>query len=208
MGRSLSHTVRCKAFHRCGLTPNSGYVEFVVNKVAQWFVHSEYFGFSCQFLFRQPHLLSGAGTTGPLVGDVPNGHSLDPPNNLGRKLLWLITVLWDYEQCYLTACSDRTNYRQIPLQKIAIVIATAANASSLWCRLQLKLIPILGCTWCQPICFWPFIFQQLAPMIGFCICTGIDWESRWSGQVSCLLCIWEHSASYLSRNINCFLQSL
>jgi hypothetical protein len=49
--------------------PESGQVEFVVDKVALGQVFSEYFGFPCQFSFHQllhnhPHLSSWAGTIG------------------------------------------------------------------------------------------------------------------------------------------------
>jgi hypothetical protein len=44
---------------------------------------SEYFGFPCQFSFHQllhtHHTLSGAGTIGQLVAEVPSGLSLTPP---------------------------------------------------------------------------------------------------------------------------------
>jgi hypothetical protein len=54
---------------RPGFHPGSGQVGFVVNKVAQGQVFSEYFGFPCQSSFHQllrnhPHLSSGAGTIG------------------------------------------------------------------------------------------------------------------------------------------------
>jgi hypothetical protein len=54
-------------------------------------VFSAYFGLSCQFSFhRLPHthhLLSGAGTIGQLVADVPSGLSLTPPQETKKKKL-------------------------------------------------------------------------------------------------------------------------
>jgi hypothetical protein len=53
---------------------------------------SKYFGFPCQFSFhRLPHthhhhLLSGAGTIGQTVADVPGGLSLTPPQEIKYKL--------------------------------------------------------------------------------------------------------------------------
>jgi hypothetical protein len=49
--------------------PRSGHVGFVLDKVAQGQVFSEYFGFPCQSSFHQllhnhHHLSSGAGITG------------------------------------------------------------------------------------------------------------------------------------------------
>jgi hypothetical protein len=64
----------------------------VVNKVALGQVYSEYFGFPCQFPFRQilhTHLSSGAGKLGQLVADVPSGLSLAPPPKV-KKLEWVI----------------------------------------------------------------------------------------------------------------------
>jgi hypothetical protein len=63
------------------IEPTSGNVGFVVDKVALGQVFSEYFGFPCQFLFHRllhiyHHLLSGAGTIGQLVADVPSGLSV------------------------------------------------------------------------------------------------------------------------------------
>jgi hypothetical protein len=65
-------------------------VRFVVDKVALGQVFSEYIGFPCQFLFHQMlyihhHLLSGAGTIGHLVADVPSGLSLTPPQEKKEK---------------------------------------------------------------------------------------------------------------------------
>jgi hypothetical protein len=65
-------------------------VGFVVNKVALGQVSSAYFGLPCQFSFHQMlhiHLSSGAGTIGQLVGDVPSGHSLTPPQEKKRKAI-------------------------------------------------------------------------------------------------------------------------
>jgi hypothetical protein len=62
--------------------PRSGYVGFVVDKVALGQVFSEYFGFPCQFsshrLLYTQQLLSGAGTIRQLVVDVPSGLSITP----------------------------------------------------------------------------------------------------------------------------------
>jgi hypothetical protein len=61
----------------------SGYVGFVVDKVALGQVFYEYLDFPCQFSFRRllhtHHLSSGGGTIGQLVADVPSGLSLTPP---------------------------------------------------------------------------------------------------------------------------------
>jgi hypothetical protein len=59
---------------RPGFDHRSGHVGFVVDKVALRQVFSEYFGFSCQFLFHRPlhthYLSSGAGTIGQLVDSL------------------------------------------------------------------------------------------------------------------------------------------
>jgi hypothetical protein len=55
-------------------------------------VSSEYFGFPCQFSFRQmlhAHLSPGAGRTGPLVTDVP---SPTPPHEIKKNIH---VKLWD-----------------------------------------------------------------------------------------------------------------
>jgi hypothetical protein len=69
----------------------SGHVGFVADKVALGQVFSEYFGFSCQFLFHRllhihhhhyhhhHHLSSEAGTIGQLLAEVPSGLSLTLP---------------------------------------------------------------------------------------------------------------------------------
>jgi hypothetical protein len=66
-----------------GFDPRTGYVGFVVDKVALGQVFIEYFGFFCQFSFHRllhiHHLSSGAGTIGQLVADAPNGLNLTPP---------------------------------------------------------------------------------------------------------------------------------
>jgi hypothetical protein len=66
---------------RPGFDPRSDHVGFVVDKVAQGQVVSEYFGFPCQFSFHQMlhthhHTSSGAGTIGQTVVDVQSGVSL------------------------------------------------------------------------------------------------------------------------------------
>jgi hypothetical protein len=65
---------------RPGFEPGSGYMGFVVDKVAPGQVFSEYFGFPCQFAFHlflhNHHLSSGAGTIGQRVVAVPSGLSL------------------------------------------------------------------------------------------------------------------------------------
>jgi hypothetical protein len=68
-------------------------VEFVVEKVALGQVFSESFGFPCQFSFHQLlHIpaLSGAGTIGQLVADVPSGLSLTPSHE--TKKLKFVSV--------------------------------------------------------------------------------------------------------------------
>jgi hypothetical protein len=71
-----------------GSIQSKGHVGFVVDKVALKQVFSEYFGFPCQFSFHQmlnTHLLSGAGTIGQLVADVPSGLSLTPPHEMKKN---------------------------------------------------------------------------------------------------------------------------
>jgi hypothetical protein len=63
-----------------GFEPGSGYVGFVVDKLALGQI-SEYFGFSCQFachtlLHNHHRRISGAGTIGQTVAAVPNEPSL------------------------------------------------------------------------------------------------------------------------------------
>jgi hypothetical protein len=80
--------------------PRSGYVWFVVDKVALGQVFSEYFGFLYQSSFHRllhihHHPSSGAGTIGQLVADVPRELSLTPPQEAKKKLLfeWTYTTL-------------------------------------------------------------------------------------------------------------------
>jgi hypothetical protein len=77
---------------RPGFESRSGRVGFVVDKVTLGQVHSEYFGFPCQFslhrlLHIHHHLSSMAGTIGQLVADVPSGLSLslNPPQETEKK---------------------------------------------------------------------------------------------------------------------------
>jgi hypothetical protein len=63
--------------------PRSSHMGFVVDKTALGEIFSEYFGFRYQFSFHRllhihHYLLSGAGTIGQLVADVPNGLSVTP----------------------------------------------------------------------------------------------------------------------------------
>jgi hypothetical protein len=56
-------------------------VGFVVDEVPLRRVFSEYFGFPCQSILRRmlhTDVSSGAGTTAPLVTDVPSGLSVTP----------------------------------------------------------------------------------------------------------------------------------
>jgi hypothetical protein len=68
---------------RPGFDPRSNHVRFVVNKVALEQVFFQYLGFTCWFSFHRllhtHHLLSGAGTIGQLVADVPSEFSLTLP---------------------------------------------------------------------------------------------------------------------------------
>jgi hypothetical protein len=73
-----------------GFEHRSGHVGFVVNKVSQGQVFSEYLSFSCQFSFHRLlhthyHLSSGAGPRGQLVDDVPSGLCLTPPQETKKK---------------------------------------------------------------------------------------------------------------------------
>jgi hypothetical protein len=57
------------------------------DRVALRQVFSEYFGFPCQFslhplLHTHHHLLSGVGTIGQLVADVPSGQSHPYPHEV------------------------------------------------------------------------------------------------------------------------------
>jgi hypothetical protein len=69
-------------------------VGFVVDSVALGQVSSQYLGFLCQFSFRRllhiHHLLSGAGTTGQTVADIPSGLSLTPPQKKMKKKIVLV----------------------------------------------------------------------------------------------------------------------
>jgi hypothetical protein len=72
---------------RLGFNPSLGPVEFVVDRVAQRQVFSEYLDFPCQFSFYQmlhTHLSSAAGKIGRLVVDIPSGLKPTPPR---RKIL-------------------------------------------------------------------------------------------------------------------------
>jgi hypothetical protein len=97
---------------RPGLESRSRHVGFVADKLALGQVFSEYFGFSCQLSFHRllhihHHLSSGAGTVGQLVGDVPSGISLTPPQETKRKLSTSIMILiFDnilYSECLRSA---------------------------------------------------------------------------------------------------------
>jgi hypothetical protein len=72
-----------------GSSPGQVIVEFLVDRVALGQVFSEYFGFPCQFSFHQllhiHYLLSGAGTVGQIVTDVPSGFSFTPPQETKKK---------------------------------------------------------------------------------------------------------------------------
>jgi hypothetical protein len=76
----------CRSFpqRRPGFEPRSGHVGFV-DKVALGQNFSEYFGSPCQFSFHRllhshhhHYLISGYGTTGQTVVDIPSGPSLSP----------------------------------------------------------------------------------------------------------------------------------
>jgi hypothetical protein len=70
IGRTIAQAVsRCFTLRGRGFDPRSGYVGFVVDKVALGQIFSYYFGFPCQSSFNQllhihHHLSSGAGTIG------------------------------------------------------------------------------------------------------------------------------------------------
>jgi hypothetical protein len=79
---------------RSGFYPRSGYMGFMVDKVALGQVFSEYFSFPYEFLFHRllhnrHHLSSEAGTTGQIVAAVPSVLSLTPPlRNKKNKYPW------------------------------------------------------------------------------------------------------------------------
>jgi hypothetical protein len=65
--------------------PRSGHV---VDNVALVQVFYKYFGFSWQFSFHHIlhlHLLSGAGTIGQIVANVPSGLSLTLPHEIKKN---------------------------------------------------------------------------------------------------------------------------
>jgi hypothetical protein len=70
---------------RSGFEPKAGLAGFVVDKVALGQVFLEYFSFPCQFSFHRllhTHHLSGVGTIGQLVADIPSGLKSHPtPRN-------------------------------------------------------------------------------------------------------------------------------
>jgi hypothetical protein len=83
----------------------------VVDKVALGQVFSEYFGFPCQFTFQRlfhihHHLLSGAGTIGQTVADVPNGPSLTPLQETKKKENFVVKKITEYihEDCCVLSC--------------------------------------------------------------------------------------------------------
>jgi hypothetical protein len=86
-----------------GFNPKSGHVGFVVDEVALGQVSSEYFGFSCRFLFHQmlhTYLSPGAGPISQLVADLPSGLSLIAPheikkNNTGSAAKLATRTEWD-----------------------------------------------------------------------------------------------------------------
>jgi hypothetical protein len=72
-----------------------------VEKVALGEVFSEYFGFSCQFSFHRllhirHHISSGAGSVGQLVGDVPSGLGLTPPQGTNLVTISFLHSLSKY----------------------------------------------------------------------------------------------------------------
>jgi hypothetical protein len=77
-------------------------VGFVVDKVALGQVFFEYCGFPRQFSFHRllhtyNHLLSGAGTLGQLMADIPSGLSLTPPQetkNLNKCFHYFVHFLY------------------------------------------------------------------------------------------------------------------
>jgi hypothetical protein len=81
---------------RPGFEPRSGYVGFVVDKVALGQVFFEDFSVPCQLSFHRllhtHHLSSRAGTTGQLVADVPSGLGLTPPQ---EKMIVVLALRFD-----------------------------------------------------------------------------------------------------------------
>jgi hypothetical protein len=79
-------------------SPRSGHMEFVVDKVELAQVFSEYFSFPYQFSLNwicYTHLLSGAGTLGPLRAGVPSGLTLTPPHKL-KEITCVHTLVMQY----------------------------------------------------------------------------------------------------------------
>jgi hypothetical protein len=79
---------------RPGFDPRSGYVWFVVDKVALGQVFSEYFGFPCQSSFHQLlhnhlHLSSGAGTIGQQWPTYQVDSVSPHPEKLKKKLVYV-----------------------------------------------------------------------------------------------------------------------
>jgi hypothetical protein len=96
---------------RPGFRPGSVRVGFVVDKATQGQVSSKYLGFPCHSFYRvlntHHHPSAGAGTTGQLLTDEPNGLSLTPPQGLhaptttlrfihSNSITLLITTLYPY----------------------------------------------------------------------------------------------------------------
>jgi hypothetical protein len=88
-GRSITRgLVAGFAPWRPGFYTRSGYVRFMVDKVALEQVFSSYCGFPCQYSSPEilhSHLSSGADTLGQLVADVPSGLKSYPTS----KTPWL-----------------------------------------------------------------------------------------------------------------------
>jgi hypothetical protein len=130
--------------------PRSGYVGFVVNKVALGQVFSEYFGFPCKFSFywlHYTHLPSGAGRMGPSVAGVPSGLRLTPPHptqplNKGCFLLLEThlshsSVTNNDEAIFRVAYSTDSGYLQI------FGLCVAFNY---WCNISRPLPWIIECS--------------------------------------------------------------
>jgi hypothetical protein len=94
---------------RPGFEPRSGYVGFVVDKVALGKVFSEYFGFPCQFSFHwllhtHHHPPFGTGTIVQIVLDVPNWFSFTPPQVKTRYTVWNATANLGVHMLHSQSC--------------------------------------------------------------------------------------------------------
>jgi hypothetical protein len=122
IGRAIAQAVS-----RPGFEPRSGYVGFMVGRVALGQVFSEEFSFHRLLLNHHHHLSSGAGTICQLVADVPSELSLTPPQENKKKHLPALIKYVEFETLIgvVMKCSiswDITGCRMMGLRTVELYL--------------------------------------------------------------------------------------